>query len=67
MMKIHVESTDRVTQLLTESGDRMLARIWNGRTDDGRPVTCYIARIDIGAQGDLPVLERALTEQRGIL
>lgn len=65
-MKVVIQSTGRIVELMADSA-RVPARIWEGRTDDGRPVTCYIARIDIGAQGDLSVLERALTEQRGIL
>lgn len=66
MVRVIIESTGRMVELM-QDGARVLARIWEGRTDDDRPVTCYIARIDIGAQGDLSVLERALTEQRGIL
>ncbi len=48
-MKITVESTGKLVQFEvgTASGDSVVvpARIWEGFTDDGIPVHCYITRI----------------------
>jgi hypothetical protein len=43
-MKIHVESTTKVVTLEIE-GVAVPARIWEGSTQDGTPVHCYITRI----------------------
>jgi len=47
-MKIHVESTTKIVQLEVQiqgRGVAVPARIWEGQTEDGTPVHCYITRI----------------------
>lgn len=43
-MKITIESTTKIVTLQTKTGD-VQARIWQGETDSGIPVQCYITRI----------------------
>ncbi len=43
-MKITIESTTKVTLLQTPEGV-MAARIWEGETESGTPVHCFITRI----------------------
>lgn len=47
-MKITIESTERVVTFEMGDGSKRAsvpARIWEGHTDDGIPVHCYITRI----------------------
>jgi hypothetical protein len=44
-MKITLESTPQVVELETVGGESIAARIWEGTTDTGTPVVCFIARI----------------------
>ena len=47
-MKITIESTDKVVQLEVTDGRKHLyvpARVWEGETDKGTPVFCFITRI----------------------
>lgn len=39
-MKITIENTDKIVEL-----NGVPARIWEGATDSGVPVTCFITRI----------------------
>lgn len=43
-MKITIESTDKLVHFTVGSAE-VPARIWEGHTDDGIPVHCYITRI----------------------
>lgn len=42
----------------------MPARIWEGTTDSGIPVHCYITRVAIARDQDASQFERELLEQR---
>lgn len=44
-MKITLESTTQVVELETVGGESIAARIWEGTTDTGIPVFCFIARL----------------------
>jgi hypothetical protein len=44
-MKIIIESTDKIVELATRAGASMPARLWEGTTEDGVPVYCFITRI----------------------
>lgn len=44
-MKITIESTDKLVHLREPGGQAVPARIWEGKTDTGIPVFCYITRI----------------------
>lgn len=41
-MKITIESTDKIVQL-----NGVPARIWEGRTEAGIPLHCYVARVAV--------------------
>ena len=43
-MKIQIESTSHVTMIEME-GRSIPARVWEGSTESGVPVHCYITRI----------------------
>ena len=44
-MKITIESTSKVVTLREPGGQSVPARIWEGETDTGIPVFCFITRI----------------------
>ncbi len=68
-MKITIESTDKVIELIGDHG-RMPARVWEGATEKGVPVFCFVTRIAPSikalADGDarLAEFERDLEECR---
>lgn len=49
-MKITIENTAKIVEI-TEDGQTMLARLWQGETEAGVPVHCYVTRIvpEVGA------------------
>jgi hypothetical protein len=54
-MKITLESTEKmVTLILAEEGfPRVPARLWQGETESGIPIHCYITRVAV-AEGRAP-------------
>ena len=44
-MKIIIENTDKIVELDGEGFRGVPARIWEGETESGVPVTCFITRI----------------------
>jgi hypothetical protein len=62
-MKITIESTTKIVELKTDSGS-VPARIWEGKTETGIPVHCYITRIAVIEKEDTSQFERELKEQR---
>lgn len=70
-MKIHIEPTSRVVELVVPSarpglvGDSVVpARVWEGYTDNGIKVICWVTRVAALRSDDLSELDAALTEQR---
>ena len=43
-MKITISSTTKITELLTPRG-AVQARLWEGTTENGIPVFCFVTRI----------------------
>lgn len=65
-MKITLESTDQLITLEVNGTD-VPARIWEGRTESGVPVHCYITRVCVPKTADpehIAEFERELVEQR---
>ena len=62
-MKITIESTTKVVDLQGDMG-RMSARIWEGHTESGVPVHCYIVRIAAKRDANLDLFEKELQECR---
>lgn len=60
-MKITIESTTKVITLST-GGATVFARIWEGQTDTGIPVHCYVTRIAVSRDADCSQFERELQE-----
>ena len=65
-MKLNIESTTKIVTLETTSGI-MMARIWEGETESGVPVHCFITRLAPTIPKDDPrqaEFERELEETR---
>lgn len=60
-MKITVESTSQCVTLVV-AGAEVPARIWEGHTDSGIAVHCYITRIAVHKDSDLSQFEKELKE-----
>ncbi len=58
-MKITIENTTKVVEL-----NGVPARIWEGHTDSGIPVHCYITRVAVKEGLDCTQFERELAAQR---
>lgn len=61
-MKITIESTDKVVEL-----NGIQTRVWEGKTENGVPMHCYIARVAVaeGLRGeDYAEFEKDLRETR---
>ncbi len=59
-MQITIKSTSKLVEL-----NGVPARIWEGETESGIPVHCYVTRIAAPAAGaDLAQFERELTEHQ---
>lgn len=58
-MKITIENTTKIVEL-----NGIPARIWEGFTESGIAVHCYITRIAVHESLDASQFEKELTEQR---
>lgn len=62
-MKITIENTTKIVELNID-GHFLPARIWEGETESGIPVHCYVTRIAVHKDQDPYEFERELKEQR---
>lgn len=62
-MKITLESTSKIVTLLAD-GAEIPARIWEGKTESGIPVHCYVTRIAAPLDSDPAEFRRELNECR---
>lgn len=58
-MKITIESTTRIVGI-----NGVPARVWEGKTESGIPVHCYVTRIVVERDQDTSQFERELQEHR---
>jgi len=58
-VKIAIESTTKIVHL-----NGVPARIWEGQTDSGIPIHCFITRVAVHNDLDHTQFERELQEQR---
>lgn len=64
-MKITIESTTKIVELtVADVLPGILARVWEGVTDAGIPVHCFIPRIAVHKSQDATEFEKDLFEQR---
>jgi hypothetical protein len=64
-VKITIESTTKIVEVKSVAGGTPVpARIWEGTTDSGIAVVCYVTRIQVAADERLAEFERELQEQR---
>lgn len=62
-MRIQIESTTKLITLCV-NGAEVPARLWEGHTESGIPVHCYITRIAAHAEDQLQEFQRELQECR---
>lgn len=58
-MRIQIESTEKIVTL-----NGVPARIWEGQTESGIPVHCYVTRIAVANDQDTTEFEKELQEHR---
>jgi hypothetical protein len=58
-MKITIESTDKILRI-----NNVPARLWEGKTDSGVEVICFITRIAVKKEADNSVFEKELKETK---
>lgn len=58
-MKLTIESTSRIVTL-----DGLPARIWEGKTESGIGVICFVSRVAVKENEDTSQFEKELAEQR---
>ncbi len=58
-MKIIIENTNKIVKL-----NGVPARVWEGHTDSGIPVHCFITRIAVHKEEDATQFEQELLEQK---
>lgn len=63
-MKLIIESTTKFVEISADGGDPVPARVWEGHTDTGIPVHCFITRVAVGNDQDQKPFERELQEHR---
>ena len=62
-MKITIESTTKIVEFVTPDGGHLPVRVWEGATEGGVKVHCFIPRIGAKDNQDLSQFERELQEQ----
>jgi hypothetical protein len=62
-MKITIENTTKIVELNID-GRLVPVRIWEGQTESGIPVHCYITRIAVHRDEDSSQFEAELKAQR---
>lgn len=58
-MRIEIESTEKIVTL-----DGVPARVWEGKTESGISVHCFVTRITPQTNGNLEQFEKELQEQK---
>lgn len=62
-MRMTIESTDKIVVLMGPNGV-VPARIWEGHTESGIAVHCYITRVAVGVGEDATQFDRELLAAR---
>ena len=62
-MKLTIESTTKIIDLVVGM-NRVPARVWEGHTDSGIPVHCFITRVAVGNEQDQSQFEAELRRCR---
>lgn len=58
-MKIEIESTEKIVEL-----NGVPARIWDGKTDSGIPIHCFVTRISPQTHENIEQFEEEFKEQK---
>lgn len=61
-MKVTLESTERIVELIMPDGSKVLARLWQGHTANGVECHAYITRIAVARHLDASEFDRDLQE-----
>ncbi len=64
-MKLTIESTTKIVTLVVD-GHEIPARVWQGETESGIPIHCFVTRVAVANDKgyDHSQFERELAEQR---
>lgn len=63
-MRITLENTSKTVEIQLGESGFVPARIWEGRTESGIPVHCYITRVAVARDQDHTQFEAELRECR---
>jgi len=63
-MKITIEPTAAIIELEGPNGGRVEARVWEGTTDKGTPVTLYVTRVQVDLKHDQAEFSSVLQTKR---
>lgn len=63
-MKVTLESTSKIVDLVVGQGDPTPARLWEGTTESGIPVIAFVTRILTSVDADQTQFQTELQEQR---
>lgn len=58
-MKITIQPTDKLVTLV-DGDNEMPARLWEGTTENGIPVHCWVTRVSVKVTHDQAAFEREL-------
>jgi len=63
-MRVTLDNTDKIVELQLAPNTFVLARVWEGHTENGIPCHAYIVRIAVDKQADASEFARDLEEMR---
>jgi hypothetical protein len=63
-MKVTIENTSKIVEIHIPGSGTVPARIWEGRTESGIPVHCYITRVVVARDQDQTQFETELQHCR---
>jgi hypothetical protein len=62
-VKLTIEPTDKIIEIVTANGDTVPGRVWQGRTAFGVDVALVVTRLAADKEEDLTEFEATLTPQ----
>ena len=62
-MKLTIEPTDKIIEIITEHGDKVPGRVWQGRTEFGVDVALVVTRVATDKENDLTEFNATLSPQ----
>lgn len=63
-MKATITSTDAIVEIADPRGNRALARVWEGVSEDGVAFTAYLTSVQVLSKADNSEFEKALQKHK---